>query len=291
MTHRLGSVFALVLTLSQSTTETRADAGQFAIEEVAFRSVDAVIAGTVISPPKIRAAIVVVHGAGRETRMLAFARDLAAHGIAVLTYDKRGVARSGGTYVGPEVGTNNVDKANLQLLAEDAAVAARELARNLPSRDVPVGLMGFSLAGWVIPLAARMNPDVRFMILQSGPVVSTHEQVRFQDLTKEQPDFWEHHTEDEARKRMAGPDRLSFVDTDPRDALQHLSIPGLWLYGGRDVVVPVKLSIQRLKSLAAEGKPFEYQVFPDSGHRLREADALPAMLDWLNRTTAKPRPR
>jgi len=45
------------------------------------------------------------------------------------------------------------------------------------------------------------------------------------------------------------------------------------------------------KSLAAEGKPFGYQVFRDSGHRLREAEALPAMLDWLNRTTVKPRPR
>src|SRR5256885_16812846 len=104
MTYLLGSLFALVLTLSQSTTETCADAGQFATQEVTFHSVDAVIAGTVISPPKIRAAIVVVHGAGRETRMLAYARDLAAHGIAVLTYDKRGVGRSGGTYVGPEVG-------------------------------------------------------------------------------------------------------------------------------------------------------------------------------------------
>ena len=39
-----------------------------------------------------------------------------------------------------------------------------EPARKLPSRDVPVGLMGISLAGWVIPLAAKLNPAVHFMI-------------------------------------------------------------------------------------------------------------------------------
>ena len=38
---------------------------------------------------------------------------LAETGIVVLTYDKRGVGKSGGVYAGPKVGTNNVDAADL----------------------------------------------------------------------------------------------------------------------------------------------------------------------------------
>ena len=37
-----------------------------------------------------------------------FAKLLAKNGISVLTYDKRGVGKSGGTYAGPEVGTQTL---------------------------------------------------------------------------------------------------------------------------------------------------------------------------------------
>ncbi|WP_431243610.1 hypothetical protein ACQ9BO_03250 [Flavobacterium sp. P21] len=53
--------------------------------------------------------------------MIDFATTLANNGIAVLTYDKRGVGESGGVYAGPEVGTNNVDFVNLTLLSLDAS--------------------------------------------------------------------------------------------------------------------------------------------------------------------------
>lgn len=40
-----------------------------------------------------------IHGSGRATRMLWLADLFASEGIAVLTYDKRGVGRSGGQFV------------------------------------------------------------------------------------------------------------------------------------------------------------------------------------------------
>jgi hypothetical protein len=55
--------------------------------------------------------------------MTGFAKWLAGQGVAALTYDKRGVGKSGGAYAGPEVGTNNVGPANLKLLVGDAAAA------------------------------------------------------------------------------------------------------------------------------------------------------------------------
>ncbi|MGH9864994.1 MAG: alpha/beta hydrolase family protein [Candidatus Acidiferrales bacterium] len=193
-------------------------------QDVTFSSSGTVIAGTLVVPPKTMTAAVVVHGSGQEKCMPPFACELADNGVAALTYDKRGVGESGGTYVGPEVGTNNVDASNLQLLAEDASAAAQELIRMLPAPHPSVGLIGFSQAGWIISLAANLNSNVKFVVLLSGPVVTAREQMRFQDFTQQQADFWQQHTELEARERMRiGSDRFVFADTDPRGSLQLLS--------------------------------------------------------------------
>jgi uncharacterized protein len=263
------------------------------IEDVEFRSGDITLSGTLVLPPNIVAAVVVVHGSGQQKRMTPFAQALASQGIASLTYDKRGVGKSGGVYAGPEVGTNNVDPANLNLLADDAAAAVRDLVRRLPRDHVPVGLIGGSQAGWIIPLAATRNPKIEFMVLWSGPIVTTLEQLRFQFLTEAKADFWDHHSEAEVREHIrSDPDRYKITDTDPCEALQKLSIPGLWLFGGRDVLVPTSLSIERLQALAAGGKRFEYKMFPELGHNLLGANAvLPATMDWLRKTVIQAKPR
>ena len=283
MPNHWGMLLALPLALSFSATPVSAADEPSAVEEVSFQSAGAVLAGTLVIPPKILAAAVVVHGSGRDERTLPFAYALARQGVAILTYDKRGVGGSGGIYVGPEVGTNNVDSSNLALLAQDASSAVDELIRKLPANRGPVGLIGFSQAGWIIPLAAERNHNVQFMVLWSGPLATTHEQLRFQFYTQQNPDFWVHHTEAEAREHIKGDrDAFQFVDTDPRDALEPLSIPGLWLFGGRDVNVPVNLSLERLKTLIARGKPFEFRVFPKAGHMLDDGDAFPATMQWLS---------
>ena len=92
----------------------------FTTKNVKFVSNGDTLAGTIIKPNHPFAALVIVHGSGQEKRMIEFATLLANNGIAVLTYDKRGVGKSGGVYAGPEVGTNNVDSTNLNLLSLDA---------------------------------------------------------------------------------------------------------------------------------------------------------------------------
>jgi len=283
---RMRRHFRLLLTLTLALCAaglTFAADAPFASENFRFPGAGTVLAGTLVTPPKIVAAVVLVQGSGQTQRMLGFATALARQGIAALTYDKRGVGESSGLYAGPEVGTNNVDPPNLQLLAADAAAAIRELLRKLPPDHGPVGIIGFSQGGWIVPLAAKATPDIQFMVLWSGPLVTTHEQLRFQDFTEQQPDFWDHHTQSQARERITGTAgaRSRFADDDPIDALNDLSIPGLWLFGGRDVNVPVNLSIERLEPLMAQGKPFEYKLFPASGHNLDEKDAFPATIAWI----------
>ena len=232
---------------------------------VTFESEGIRLAGTIYNPKHPHAAVVIVHGSDSVPRMTGFAELLAKNDILVLTYDKRGVGESGGVYAGPEVGTNNISVDNLDLLAKDASAAVNVIKQE--NKNLPIGLIGFSQAGWIIPIAANKNSLIEFMVLFSCPTITTLEQLRFQFYTNGNTDFWKNHTEEDAKQHTKNdPDRYQFKATDPKDALSTLSIPGLWLFGEKDIQIPVKLCIEDLNILKAQGQPFEYALFPRLGH-------------------------
>lgn len=234
-------------------------------KNLTFESEGIRLAGTIYMPKHPQAAVVLVHGSDRVPRMTETAELLAQNDILVLTYDKRGVGESEGVYAGPEVGTNNISKENLNLLAKDASAAVYVIQKE--NNKVPIGLLGFSQAGWIIPIAANVNSQIEFMVLFSCPTITTLEQLRFQFFTNGNPEFWENHTEEEAVYHTKNdPDRYHFEATDPLEALSNLSIPGLWLFGEKDIQIPVKLCMENLNALKTQGKPFEYVLFPTLGH-------------------------
>ena len=244
-----------------------AQPSHFTTNNLRFVSKGDTLAATILKPPHPSAAVVLVHGSGQEKRMMEFAILLANNGMAVITYDKRGVGASGGVYAGPEVGTNNVDSANLNLLSIDASVAADTLLAGISDDRIPLGLMGGSQAGWIIPLAASKNNHINFMVIFSGALITARQQLRFQFYTNGNNKFWDTHTEEDARNHLFNDaDRYQFVDTDPNAVLSNLSIPALWIYGGKDIQVPVKLSIEQLKILQVKNKRYEYKLFPKLGH-------------------------
>uniref|UniRef100_UPI004048A465 alpha/beta hydrolase family protein n=1 Tax=Algoriphagus sp. TaxID=1872435 RepID=UPI004048A465 len=251
--------------------------------DITFSSEGVLLTGTLFSPTDSQVAIVLVHGSGQEKRMTGFAERMAAYGITVLTYDKRGVGASGGTYAGPEVGTNNVDSINLSLLAKDASAALNKLQE--VAMDLPVGLVGSSQAGWIIPIAATLNPSVNFMVVFSGPTISSLEQLRFQFHTNGDQNYWENHSEAEAREHIKNdPDRFQFTATDPKHSLIKLAIPGLWLYGAKDIQVPAQWCIEQLNWLKGKGKPFEYRLYSNLGHNTGNAfDPTPVedAIQWI----------
>jgi len=253
-------------------------------QEVGFENEGINFAGTLYRPNKSNAAVVLVHGSGQEKRMRKFALRLAAKGITVFTYDKRGVGESQGVYVGPEVGTNNIDAANLKLLASDARKASEKLAQLVNNKNMPIGLMGFSQAGWIIPLAATNNKDVDFMVIFSGALVPTLEQLRFQFYTAGNTNFWDQHTEEEAREHMKNdPDRYQFETLDPRLTLKELNIPGLWLFGAKDIQIPAKFSLEELEKFKAE-KKFDSRWFPAYGHHLTSSsmeEPVNEAVEWI----------
>lgn len=80
-----------------------------------------------------------------------------------------------------------------------------------------IGLVGFSQAGWVFPIAAKRNPVVSFVVLFSGAVVTAQEQLRFKFMTDGNIQFWDSHSDANVRERIqTDPDRYQLVDTDPR---------------------------------------------------------------------------
>jgi dienelactone hydrolase len=261
-------------------------------QDVIINSEGANLAGTIYRPKKAYASVVIVHGSGQETRMTAFAELLANNGISVLTYDKRGVGKSGGVYAGPEVGTNNVDSLNISLLANDARAALNKVKQY--NNGTPIGLLGFSQAGWIIPIAANNNPLVNFMVLFSCPTITSLEQLRFQFYTNGDTNFWVNHTEEDARNHIKNDsDRYQFISTDPKIALRNISVPSLWIFGEKDIQIPVKLCIEQINTLKSEGKPFEYTLFSNLGHNTAFADdksPVEIAINWIKEKTKKLKP-
>jgi hypothetical protein len=280
------SFFALVIPPAD------AEDPPIAHHEVSFVSQGVTLRGTVYMPSKapIFAAAVLVAGAGEARRDSGLGKVLARHGLALLTYDKRGVGQSGGVYAGAEVRTNNVSMENLTLLADDAAAALRSLHNEKRLQGVPLGFIGRSQAGWIIPLAAVKNHQARFMVLWSGAVETTHEDILFEQVAQRDPAFWDHHTNEETQKLMEEvQDHMSFANFDPREALSRLTIPGLWIFGGRDRNVNVELSITRLNGLIAAGHTdYSYRLFPDYDHYLggEQGDVMDPSLAWIRQVIA-----
>lgn len=261
-------------------------------QDIIINSEGVNLAGTIYKPKNAYASVVVVHGSGQETRMTEFAELLANNGISVLTYDKRGVGKSGGVYAGPEVGTNNVDSLNINLLAKDARAALNKIKNY--SNDTPIGLLGFSQAGWIIPIAANNNPLVNFMVLFSCPTINSLEQLRFQFYTNGNTNFWVNHTEEDARNHIKNDsDRYQFISTDPKVALRNISAPSLWLFGEKDIQIPVKLCIEQINTLKSEGKPFEYTLFSNLGHNTAFTDdksPVEIAINWIKEKTKNFKP-
>lgn len=257
----------------------------FTIQDVKFESQGVTLAGSILTPKKTFAAVVIVHGSDPVKRELEFAKRLTKKGIAVLTYDKRGVGESGGVYVGPSVGTNNIDTTNLNLLSHDANAAVNTFRTYLKDKKTPIGLVGFSQAGWIIPITASKNPQIEFMVLFSCPTITTLEQLRFQFYTNGNNDFWETHSEADAREHIKNDaDRYQFTATDPKNSLNKLPIPGLWLFGEKDIQIPVKICIEQLNTLKVQGKPFEYTLFSNLGHNTSsDNDTAPVdiSIEWI----------
>lgn len=248
-------------------------------EEVTLKSGSIALAGTLVRHPQPAASLVLMQGAFPGERALGLARLIASRGFTVLTYDKRGFGKSGGT-----APADNVSVRNLNFLADDAAAAVQWFGRQDRLGRGPLGIYGLSQAGWIAPIAAAKTPGISFIVLWSGPVCTVSEELHFSAFAEGDPDFWAKHSRADVVEHMKRV-RYRADDTDPRTSLRRVSIPVLWILGGKDNSVPVYLSIERLTALQREGHSnFEYKLYPDNGHSLddhHDKDAFDFSIGWI----------
>jgi pimeloyl-ACP methyl ester carboxylesterase len=163
---------------------------ELAEADTAFDSHGARMAGRLIEPATNDALplVVMVHGSERSSATgSAYAYALAAQGLRVFAYDKRGTGASEGDYT-----------QNFELLADDAAAALAHAKTLATGRIGRAGYFGGSQGGWVAPLASTRSA-ADFVAVGFGLVVSPIDEDREQMI-------------DEARKAGLGADAMAAID-------------------------------------------------------------------------------
>jgi dipeptidyl aminopeptidase/acylaminoacyl peptidase len=250
--------------------------------DVTFTCEGAQLAGTIYFPtePGRHPGVVWVHGAG-EAERLGFGGQLVPGlvqaGVAVLSYDKRGVGESEGDCCPGDQGRFN-------LLTADAEGAVRVLQAQDGINPDKVGLVGASQAGWIAPRAAN-NTNAAFVALASAPTVSERTANLYERLAGGEKGAL---SREEISRRLRESGSSGY---DPLPDLQRMTMPGLWLFGSADDKTPVEESVAILDQLKSSGHDFTVRVFPGAGHGLLDVpptapEAPITLINWIAQRVA-----
>jgi dienelactone hydrolase len=247
----------------------RVDAGRWATKsrDVTFPSGDATIAGTLTVPPGPgpHPGLVILQGSGPLDRHFESISNgiYTSMGLAVLSFDKRGVGASTGTYPG-----ERATPASIAAQAADAAAAAQFLMRQPEVDPHQVGFDGNSQGGWVAPLASARVPGLKFEILISAPAVTSDQQAvyaGFSGGSASVPTESDATIDAHVRAQTDCTDNSSCYDPAPAlRAMNALNVATLWIYGQLDRQVPVRVSLANLASL--HNPNWTVVVLPGASH-------------------------
>ena len=277
-------------------------------ESVSFRNGVTKLAGTLISPlePSPHPAIVLVHGSGPQDRngSLPFVLFLVRHGIAILTYDKRGVGESTGDW----------ERSSFQDLADDGISALHFLQKSPEIISNKIGIFGVSQGGWIAPLAASRSKDVAFVVSISGPGVTPANETRTfmqnemaadgfsnQDVAQavalmrtaflyatsgtgwenylaernkvEKTDWFPYMGLSDKKNDPQWEFRRLNIEYDPVPALTAVQCPVLAFFGGRDLNVVAEKNRPVWETSLKNGgnRDYSLQIIPDGNHVLMDA--------------------
>ena len=107
-------------------------------------------------------AVVIVHGSEDSSAVDYYYEPYmyAANGFAALAFDKRGTGESGGKYL-----------QNFHVLSDDVVAAVRWLRSQPGINGNRIHLAGFSQGGWIAPLAALKDGNIRSILVGYGVMV------------------------------------------------------------------------------------------------------------------------
>jgi len=176
--------------------------------------------------------------------------------MAVLLVNKRGMGLSEGLFT----------RRSIEGRAEDVIASVQALQTHPEIDGVNIGLVGHSEGGWVVTYAAAQRPDIAFFISLAGPSISRMEQAKdmytFEAICsglegKELNDYLEKRikTTELGMKigKLTNFGSLGFdyrsMSFDPRNSLQTVKSPGLFIYGENDILVIPDRNIGRLREI------------------------------------------
>jgi len=152
------------LTWQRAATELKATRLPLREEIVTFQSGELTLRGKLVLPEGTGpfAVVVPVHGSEDYSAVDQYSDPYmhAANGLAAFAYDKRGTGGSEGEYT-----------ANFDVLSNDTVAAAKYLRTRKEIDGDKIHLAGFSQGGWIAPLAALKDGNIRTVFVGFGVAV------------------------------------------------------------------------------------------------------------------------
>ena len=293
----------------------------YAVEEVTFENANAgiTLAGTLTLPVGDGPfpAAVLITGSGPQDRdetllghkpFLVIADHLTRAGVAVLRYDERGVAESGGDY----------STAVTDDFADDALAAVAYLRGDDRVHADRIGLIGHSEGGLVAPMAASVDPSIAFIVMLAGLGIDGGEILVSQQIaitgaggTPEMArsvgenmramvdamiaddvdgvadplravlatqmvgasgEQVEQNLEQQV-KVFTSPWMMRFVEIDPADSLSRVTQPTLALFGSLDLQVLPSINASRMRDALEQAPTNDVTIvtFPGLNHLFQTA--------------------
>ena len=285
-------------------------------EDVTFDNPSAgiILAGTLTMPSsgKNFPAVILITGSGGQDRneelmghkpFLVIADYLTRNGIAVLRYDDRGVAKSGGNY----------QTATLDDFATDAAAAVNYMKTRKEINLKKIGVIGHSYGGTIaFMLAGENNNNIAYLVAMAGVAIPGDSLLQMQrysiagkmgvsdeDIEKNQAfmdivhNVVNKYSEDfilqnmdkltdeflpdslkvyetaktsfqQAVKQMMAPELKSILNNNPCKALQNIKCPVFAINGEKDMQVPADINLNRVKALVKG--PITTKKYSDLNH-------------------------
>jgi len=288
-------------------------------EDVRFENEEAgiTLAGTLSWPKEGKnfPIAILVTGSGRQNRneevvghrpFLVLSDYLTRNGIAVLRYDDRGVAESGGDYA----------TATLYDFSTDAAATVKYVKTRREIDTKKIGIIGHSVGGTIaFMLAGADNSDLAYIVSMAGMAIPGDTLLRMQrylianasgvsdeDIAKNEalvvriyniidnysedyilqniatiadeilPDSLKGNKEagvavEQEIKLMMSPEFISIRDYNPTGVLAKIKCPVLALNGEKDLQVPADANLNRIKALVKS--PVTIKKYPNLNHLLQ----------------------
>lgn len=266
---------------------------------ISFTSKTSTLSGTLVLPNqnKIKAVAIFIHGDGAQDRFansgyLPLINSLVDAGIGVYTWDKPGVGESQGNWL----------HQSMQDRADEAQIALQVIQKKFTQPDIKVGYLGFSQAGWVIPIAAtQSNPD--FSVIIGGAVnwrdqgayyhqvrlkadnIDDNEIIRRVSEQLQQNDrvFGINGSHDISAQEDMSDDRFHFVIqnylSDSSKNLPHMNGRVLAMFGELDLNVDALKNACLYRTLLGNHVDKTVILFPNASHGLLKAPFFNYQLD------------